>query len=176
MVKTKKLFAGANTPDGFVGFYDQLVDMYDLKKLYILKGGSGIGKSTFIKQFADAFPNDDKDFLYCSGDPKSLDGVILPNRGVGIIDGTFPHMIDPQYPGVIDEIINLGEHIGEIRATREQLQQLYIKKSNYYRIAFDNLARARDVHHKIEDLYKGAVDFDAINLKLQKIIVQHSDN
>ena len=172
MGKDIKMFAGANTPDGFVGFYRELVDMYDLKKLYILKGGSGIGKSTFIRKFAEHFPNDERLFLMCSGDPKSLDGVIISHIGVGIIDGTDPHTVDPIYPGVVDEIINLGEYIiwDKVKATREILQTLTAEKKSYYKTAFKYLARARDTHHKIEKLYNGAVDFDAVKSKLDQIV------
>ena len=178
MCKDKKLFAGANTPDGFVGFYDRLVDMYDLKKLYILKGGSGIGKSTFIKNFAKIFKDEDKDYLICSGDPNSLDGVIIPGKKIGIIDGTEPHLVDPIYPGIVDEIINLGDCIiwDKVKATRDQFKQLASQKKQHYALAFEQLKKARDVHHKIEALYNGAVDYDAINLKLNKIIMQHIDN
>ena len=172
------MFAGANTPDGFVGFYHQLADMYNLKKLYILKGGSGIGKSTFIKNFASAFPNEDKIFLVCSGDPDSLDGVILTDKKIAIIDGTAPHMVDPQYPGLVDEIINLGECIipDKVKATRSQLDFFSNQKKQLYKIAFENMKKARELHYELEDAYSGAVDFDAVNLKLDKIIMQHIDN
>lgn len=178
MSKERKLFAGANTPDGFVGFYDKIADMYNLEKLYILKGGSGVGKSTFIRNFANAFPNEQKDFLLCSGDPKSLDGVILLGRKIGIIDGTFPHAVDPQYPGVVDEIVNLGEYIvwDKVKATREKLSNLCAQKRHSYALAYQHLNKAREIHHEIEALYKGAIDFEAMGLKLNQIIVQHTDN
>lgn len=174
----KHLFLGANTTEGFVGFQDKLVDMYNLKKFYILKGGSGIGKSTFIRRFADAFPNHRKDYFVCAGDPKSLDGVILPELGIGIIDGTYPHPVDPQYPGFIDEIINLGEYIiaDKLTADIDTLKELQHKKIDLYKKAYAHLSNAREVHYQIEALYKGAVDFDGINSKLSQIIMKHIDN
>ena len=178
MSTDKKLFAGANTPDGFIGFYNQLVDMYDLKKLYILKGGSGVGKSTFIKNFAAAFSDTDKTFLLCSGDPNSLDGVILTDKNIGMIDGTAPHMVDPQYPGLVDEIINLGEHIiwDKVGGTRDEFHTLAEQKKQHYTLAFEHLKKAREVHYQIEAMYTDAVDFDAVNLKLDKILMQHIDD
>ena len=167
----KFLFAGANTPDGFVGYYDRLVDMYNLEKLYILKGGSGIGKSTFIRKFADAFAQLDRDFFVCSGDPKSLDGVIIPDAKVGMIDGTHPHMVDPIYPGIIDEIVNLGEFIiPDNKIDKRTLANLREQKARHYNDAFASLSAAREIHYKIEELYKGAVDFEAIDEKLKQII------
>ena len=37
-------FAGANTPSGFVGDYEHLINEDVFDKLYIIKGGSGTGK------------------------------------------------------------------------------------------------------------------------------------
>jgi hypothetical protein len=175
MAVDKYLFLGANTADGFVGFYDQLADLHNLKKLYILKGGSGIGKSTFIRKFAEAFKTYDRDFLVCSGDPKSLDGVIIHTLGIGVVDGTFPHPLDPIYPGVIDEIINLGEYIDfdKVKVDKQTLKTLSQKKSAQYKKAYKHLAIARDLHHKIESFYKNAVDFDSIEKRLQAIISKH---
>ena len=171
MENDKYFFMGASTADGFVGFYNSIVDMYDLKKLYILKGGSGIGKSTFIRKFAEAFTHS-KDFLVCAGDPNSLDGVIIPALGVGIIDGTHPHPVDPIYPGVVDEIINLGEYIGSVKVDKQTLRQLSQKKAEHYKKATEHLNAAREVHHEIESFYKDAVDFESI----QKVLVQLVNN
>lgn len=33
------------------------------------------------------------EYLYCSGDPKSLDGVHIPRIRTAIVDGTSPHGI-----------------------------------------------------------------------------------
>ena len=172
----KYLFFGANTADGFVGFFDQIAEMYSLKHLYILKGGSGIGKSTFIRKFAEAFATHNRDFLVCAGDPKSLDGVILPDLGIGIIDGTHPHPVDPIFPGVVDEIINLGEFIDKTRVTadKDTLKQLGKQKANHYKQATAHLAWAREIHYQIENFYKNAVDFDGVQKKLKQIISKHT--
>ena len=171
----KFLFLGANTADGFVGSYDKLIEMYNLKKLYILKGGSGIGKSTFIRKFAEAFSNHDRDFFICAGDPNSLDGVVIPSLNIGIIDGTHPHAIDPVYPGIVDEIINLGEYVDskKMNTDKETLQKLQQNKALNYKHAYAYLNSARHTHHQIESLYKGAVDFEGIDLKFSQIIMQH---
>jgi hypothetical protein len=170
----KKLFFGANTAEGFVGYYDQIVDMYDLKKLYILKGGSGVGKSTFIKKFADHLAGHDRDFLVCSGDPSSLDGVIIPDKKIGIIDGTAPHAVDPKYPGIADEIINLGEYIiaEKVKAGKKEIAELSDKKKEYYKKATEMLRLARETHYRLEGFYKGAVDFNKIDKRLESLITE----
>ena len=50
----KHFFAAANTSSGFVSFFDRLFDPKTLKKIYILKGGPGVGKSTLMKNAAKA--------------------------------------------------------------------------------------------------------------------------
>ena len=63
---------------------------------------------------------EDVDFLWCSSDPDSLDGIVLKKRRIALLDGTAPHVVDPQNPGAVDEILNLGEYwvSDEIRAQR----------------------------------------------------------
>ena len=171
----RKLFLGSNTPDGFIGYFDKVITMYGLKKLYILKGGSGLGKSTFIQKFAEFFkaqnPERNITYVYCSADPKSLDGAIIEDIGVGIIDGTFPHITDPKFPGMVDQIVDLGKYIDptKIKVSREELEKLQDEKSSHFKTAYQHLNNARKVHMKIESVYKGAVDFDSINELISKV-------
>ena len=44
-----QFFLGANAPTGFYSLYDQLIDPAEAEDIYILKGGPGCGKSTFLK-------------------------------------------------------------------------------------------------------------------------------
>ena len=72
-------FAGANTYEGFRGEYENLLCEDTFEKIYIIKGGSGTGKSTLIKKCkskASAIGCDITTLL-CSSDPKSLDGIII---------------------------------------------------------------------------------------------------
>jgi len=158
---------GAVTADGFVGFFKEIVDMYGLKKLYIIKGGSGVGKSTFMRKFAELFPLNPKMLVYCSNDPKSLDGVIIEDLGIGMIDGTAPHMTDPKYPGLCEEIIDLAGFIDSERlastATIQAVKQRADEKTVAYNEAYTALARARTAHAKLESMYTGAVDFESID-------------
>ena len=47
--------------------------------------------------------------LRCSSDQDSLDGIVVRGQGIALVDGTRPHIIEPRYPGCLDEIINFGE-------------------------------------------------------------------
>lgn len=104
-------FLGANTPGGFRSFFDELYYPEEGWKLYIIKGGPGTGKSSLMKRIAAEC--DKRGYycerIYCSSDPASLDGVIIPRLKISIADGTPPHTLEPQYPGVSETIIDLGE-------------------------------------------------------------------
>lgn len=104
-------FLGTNSPFGFVCFFQQLNDADSGIYCNILKGGPGTGKSTLMKNVAAEMLGKDMgvDFVHCSSDPDSLDAVIIRDKNICIADGTAPHVIEPVYPGAVENIINLGE-------------------------------------------------------------------
>lgn len=104
-------FLASNSGKGFYSLFNELYNPYDGWKLIIIKGGPGTGKSSMMKKIADTAINKNYycEKIYCSSDPDSLDGVIIPELKISIADGTSPHIIEPKYPGVSEKIINLGE-------------------------------------------------------------------
>ncbi len=110
MTLLKKLFSGGNTCLGFHSFYDY-ISTPDIKRKFILKGGPGVGKSTFMKRVGADFANlkYDLEYHWCSSDSLSLDGLVIGDQTICLLDGTAPHMIDPKYPGAVDEIIDLSK-------------------------------------------------------------------
>ncbi len=139
-------FAAANSRGGFVSFFKDIFRNGELDYLYIIKGGSGTGKSRLMREIAAMAEKsgDEIEYFYCSSDPMSLDGIILKKRHVGVIDGTPPHAEEPSLPGCSDEIINLGEFWdGRIlRQNREQIAELTEKKKQLYKIAYSYLSAA----------------------------------
>lgn len=106
-----QFFLGANTPEGFHSLYGQLLPTEDAQAIYILKGGAGCGKSTLMGQIsaeAQARGHETQQIL-CSGDPDSLDGLVIPSLKIAIADGTAPHIMEPNYAGLIEHYVNLGD-------------------------------------------------------------------
>ena len=180
---TRKIFLGANTPDGFVGFFETMVDDYNLEKLYILKGGSGVGKSTFIRNFTNQIieiykdkTNLTIDYILCAADPSSYDGVIIHELRIGIIDGTRPHIADPKYPGLVDEIIDLAQFINptKITANREELRTLIDQRKQCFVRATQELYNAREIHKQVESEFIPAMNFKRVNKVLTKLVAKHS--
>ena len=110
---TEKYFASANGYYGFRSYFNEAFAEEKLSRLFILKGGPGTGKSTFMRKITDKLSGmvDRCELILCSSDTESLDGVIFSteNGRVAIVDGTAPHTLDPRFPGAISEIINLGD-------------------------------------------------------------------
>lgn len=104
---------------------------------YILKGGPGTGKSSMMKKIADDMEQNDIscERIYCSSDPESLDAVIFPSLRVSVADGTSPHTLDPDYPGVTAEIVDLGEcwNKEKLREKSEKIIELTDKNAECHR-------------------------------------------
>lgn len=104
-------FLGANSAGGFVSLYDEWVTESGLQAFYVLKGGAGCGKSTLMRAVARRMEEEGYtvEYIRCSGDPDSLDGIFIPGKGAAVADGTSPHRLDPTYPGAVGHYLNLGE-------------------------------------------------------------------
>ena len=126
------MFAGATTPNGFVNYFNCIMPLDNAKKRYFLKGSSGSGKSTFIKKIAAAFESAGygMDLFHCSNDAGSLDGVSVKEKGICVIDGTAPHVCDPELPAVIDKIIDFAVFIDESKVSgyTDEIQSLLRRK------------------------------------------------
>lgn len=170
--RCKSYFAAANGYGGFRSYFGTVFAPQKFKKLFIIKGGPGTGKSTLIKRIAKKA--EDAGFyterIFCSSDPKSLDGIIIENgdRRIGMLDGTAPHMTDPSYPGAIDTIINLGECWDErwLEAKRNEIIELDREKKNAYHTAYNYLS----ICGECERLIKGDIDFEKIEEFSKKAI------
>ena len=136
-------FAGANSGRGFKSYYDSILKDEKIEKIYILKGGPGTGKSSFMKKAAEhAAKNGMSAEIYrCSSDPDSLDGVVIDGK-IAILDGTAPHTVDPYLPGVRDEIINLGVFWDDLALKKRasEIEELTKSKSNAYKKAYRYLS------------------------------------
>ena len=133
MEKTLKYFLAANSCEGFVSHFGDCYNPHDNWKVYIIKGGPGTGKSSFMRKIAaTAEERGEKHILCpCSSDPQSLDAVILPDKKTVILDGTAPHTLDPRYPAVCEEILNFGQfwNSGKIGKSDEIISVTDLNKS-----------------------------------------------
>lgn len=97
MAMVTNFFVGANSGEGFQNLFSEVVDLADTYDLMVLKGGPGVGKNTFMREIGRCMEaaGAPVEYLWCSGDPDSLDGVVLPSIRCAVVDGTAPHGTAP---------------------------------------------------------------------------------
>ncbi len=147
----KTYFLGANSCEGFVSHFEDSYLAEDGFNVYIIKGGPGTGKSSLLKCIAKKALGKgfSVDLCPCSSDPDSLDGIVIPHLKTVLLDGTAPHTLDPKYPGVCEEIVNLGElwDSEKLKLEREKIMltsaenKLLHKKASAYLSALGTILR-----------------------------------
>lgn len=170
----RRFFPGGNTSKGYVSFFDDVLPWENAKKFFIMKGGPGVGKSTFIQKLGERMVKDgiDIEFLHCSADSDSLDGMILPEYGIAIIDGTAPHVVDPKYPGCMEEIINFGDSWDEKGIIKHKSDIIKLQKeiSKCYKKGFDYIKAAKVLHDEIQEIYFWATDEGKLKEIMEEIV------
>ncbi len=175
-------FLASNSSKGFYSLFDELYDAHNGWKMYIIKGGPGTGKSGVMKKIAKTAEENGFicEYIYCSSDPDSLDGIIIPELKISVADGTSPHVIEPKYPGVCEKILNLGEFWdeeilkinGEHILTLIDCNKALHKQSSRYMTAVGSavnenikIAEAATLNEKIDNFVTRfiAVNFDCNN-------------
>ena len=100
MVSSPKVqyFLGANSPSGFYSLYHELLPPEQARSSYMIKGGPGCGKSTLMRRIAALAEEagEPVEYILCSGDPASLDAVVLPKKQIALVDGTAPQGVVTQ--------------------------------------------------------------------------------
>ncbi|MDQ0149494.1 ATPase [Eubacterium multiforme] len=109
-IKNRHMFLGNNTSEGFYSLFKYIISQEDANRVICLKGGPGTGKSSLMKKLSFYFSTNSYtvEEYHCSSDDQSLDGILIKDLNVAILDGTSPHMTDPLTPGAVDKIIDLA--------------------------------------------------------------------
>ena len=152
MARITNFFAGANSGEGFQNLFHEMVDLEATYDVMILKGGPGVGKNTFMREIGRTMEQAGTpvEYLWCSGDPDSLDGVVLPEVRCAVVDGTSPHVMEPVYPAAVDRYVDLGRFydLSAAKADAEEVKtHTHAYQAAYVR-AYHSLKAAR------QDVYK----------------------
>ncbi len=173
----EKYFAAANSGDGFVSWFDSIFKSGELYRRYIIKGGSGSGKSTVMKTAARRAEQKGAsvEYFMCSADPASLDGIIITaaeGRRLAIIDGTAPHVTDPAIAGVTDEIFDTGSFWCDelLMAERCSCEKLVAKKKRFYADAYGCLGAAKNLQMHLSGISRGLILWDKMNAAANRML------
>jgi Predicted nucleotide kinase len=150
----RRVFPGGNTSYGFKSYYEYIMPVEDARRIFVIKGGPGVGKSTFMKKIADDMLERgfDIEYHHCSSDNNSVDGIVIPQLKIALIDGTAPHVLDPRCPGAVDEIVNLGVcwDVEAMSAHKDKIIQANKDISRHYKTAYSLLSEARMAYNEWE--------------------------
>jgi len=168
------MFPGNNTSQGFFSYFAYILPHPQARRIYCLKGGPGVGKSTFLKHIGKRMAQEgfDLEYMHCASDPDSLDGLVIPALSVALIDGTAPHVTDPVHPAAVDEIVNLGEFWdGEaIRRNRDEIVRIGAEIGRQYKRAFNYILAAKCLMDDIVETFEAATNKSGSLLQAQHII------
>jgi hypothetical protein len=171
--KIRHLFPGGNTPRGFYSYYNYIIPA-DTARIFIMKGGPGTGKSTFMRRIGQALlaRGHDLEHHHCSSDNGSLDGLVIPALGVAFIDGTAPHVVDPRHPGCVDEIIHLGDYWDENKmiAGKQDIIACTAEIGKSFQRAYRLLAAAKALYDDWEAANAEALDHAVANRRGQELL------
>ncbi len=149
----ERYFLGSNTAYGFVGNYES--ELKNKRKVILLKGGPGTGKSSILKKIAAEAKNRGLDFelWYCSGDPDSLDGVYIKQLDTAVVDATAPHASGADLPKIKDFIYDLAQSLSheKLAKNKNEIQKLLDCKKWHFMRAYQHLKVALcHLHNQIE--------------------------
>lgn len=172
----RDLFPGGNTSKGFYSFYRYILPQEEANKIICLKGGPGTGKSSFMKKIGAYFSNlgYSLEYHHCSSDNTSLDGVLIKELNVAILDGTSPHVVDPITPGAVDEIANLGTALDMNLLSKNKKELISINKEigKTFKRAYRFLGAARSVHEDWSTLNYESLNSYKVNAFINDIKAQ----
>lgn len=175
MGDVRKFFAGGITALGFYSFFDQIIDDQAALRI-ILKGGPGTGKSTLMKKIGSeiAALGYDLEEFYCSSDADSLDAIMIPAVNATVIDGTAPHIVDPVYPGCVDEIVDLGRFWdrNKLVARRSEIINLIDQNKACYPHVYRYLQAAKALYDHNCELNKSWTDWVQVNSVTKNLIAE----
>jgi len=164
--KLKNVFPGGNTGLGFYSYYHYMYE-FDATKVYVIKGGPGVGKSTLMRSVGEVFLEKgyDVEYHWCSSDNGSLDGVVIPELGIAMLDGTAPHVVDPKNPGAVDTIVHLGDYWNEdiIRKSKEDILTTNKRVGRTFQTAYHSLKQAKVVLEEWQGYVTESMDFTKVN-------------
>ncbi len=182
-IKSTHYYLGANSGEGFVSRFDELDCMLGLSKKIIIKGGPGTGKSRMIRRVAEHYEELGKsvEYIHCSSDPNSLDGIIVDELGICVADGTAPHVLDAELPGIRDSIVNTGDFWDEKvlkdqeEAVKDIQKRIKYEYNSVYR-ALKGAERLKSDNFNLVETYVKREKLKSFTQRLIKKELPFSDN
>ena len=169
-----KYFAASNSSRGFTNYFKEVFCRADT--IYVVKGGPGTGKSSFMKRCSRRA--EESGFLVenycCSSDADSLDGVFAfdKKRSIAVLDGTAPHVWEPEFPGVRDQMVDLGQFWNRklLLAQKNEIMALNRKKSAAYNKVYTYLRSCGNLRTVTDMLLREVLHKDKMTRAIKRMV------
>lgn len=163
-------FAALNTANGFCSYFRNIFDR--IGAVYIIKGGSGTGKSRFMKEVAEAAnaKGYSVECFLCSSDPTSLDGIIIKELDMAVLDGTSPHIHEPTLIGARERFIDFSVYLdsNNLKQHKEEIEALLEAKSRRYQKVYEQLRAVKIYDDMIIRTAMNALDEEKLGKNIKK--------
>ncbi|MBU9712366.1 hypothetical protein [Evansella tamaricis] len=164
-------FFGAATAYGPINFIDKITE--DLEHRVIIKGRSGSGKSTLMRKIGSVAEKKSLSVQYfpCGLDPNSLDMVVIPALKMAILDGTPPHVINPERSG--DVTVDMFKRCMDPSVERQQEENLEEISEAYKQIMKTGtkyLHKANEIDRLLDSIYLDATKEKMFEEKTEEVI------
>ncbi len=176
-IKPVRFFLGANTPEGFVSLFHEVEQAQEPWHTFLIKGGPGCGKSSFLKKVASDYGETcpQMELCPCSSDPTSLDAVILSEEKLSLMDATAPHAMEATIPGLRQTILAFGDHLDgrKLRDRRREIEAICASTPEYYKLAVSYLSAAQVFLRNSFELASAALDREKIRSYVHRFAVKN---
>lgn len=174
----RRYFAASNSGTGFVNYFPRIFGDGACRRLFVVKGGPGTGKSSFMKRIADAAKKNGYEVTcyLCSSDPASWDGLVIHGLSVGFVDGTAPHVWEPTSIGAFEQLVDLGAFwdADVLAVNRKEIERLATGKRSCYGRAYRYLEAIRAVRMAWETEVMPAIDEEKLSRAAERLLLRYA--
>ncbi|MDO4534542.1 MAG: hypothetical protein Q4B63_01865 [Clostridium perfringens] len=162
-----------NTAKGGVNFYKSIFQGLD--KIYGLKGGTSAYKTQILRKLSDSYSkNYDVDVINSSIDINKIEGIIVKNLNLAIVDLTPIHGIKPinDKVQVIEVDLTKAENKNILKINSLNLNALKKSFNDNIKRATKEYEKALEIHDIWETFYISNMNFKKINKLTVEIIAK----
>jgi len=157
----KHYFVYGNTAQGFIS--KLATNLQGIDNMVLFQGWPEAGKAGFMSLIAEECRNSGlkTEYLHCPSSPDALDGVIVPDLKLAVIDGTGLHYRRLVAPDPAAKYINTDPAFDaeKLRQAMDLIAEFDQSIGDFHENAFRRFRSALDVHDEWEKIYIENMDF-----------------
>lgn len=165
-------YIAGNTAEGYYRLTESILK--ELDKCYVLTGGPGIGKSTFIKSVAEDLKGTTHflEYLHSPSEPGSLDGLIIRDKRIALVDELLIQHLKREEMGDT-HFIHLSEGVDPDSLTQYKDDIVLLRKQldRLYDLSYKTFNDSLRAHDELEDIYISSMNFNEAD-KLTNELIQ----